>query len=44
MWLDRFTKFTRGRRAEAIKTVSLTDEPIDLYGAWIPNDALLAHH
>ncbi len=31
MWLDRFTEFVRGQRAEAIKTVSLTDEPLDLY-------------
>ena len=31
MWLDRFTEFVRGQRAEAIKTVSLTDQPIDHY-------------
>ena len=38
MWLDRFTEFVRGQRAEAIKTVSLTDEPIDLY---VPGLALM---
>ncbi len=31
MWIDRFSEFVRGRRAVAIKTVSMTDEPIDLY-------------
>ena len=31
LWLDRFTEFVRGQRAEAIKTVSLTDQPIDQY-------------
>jgi 3-hydroxyacyl-[acyl-carrier-protein] dehydratase len=31
MWIDRFTEFVSGRRAVAIKTVSMTDEPIDLY-------------
>ena len=31
MWIDRFTEFARGRRAVAVKTVSMTDEPIDLY-------------
>jgi 3-hydroxyacyl-[acyl-carrier-protein] dehydratase len=31
MWLDRFTEFVQGQRAEAIKTVSLTDEPVDMY-------------
>ena len=36
MWLDRFTEFVQGRRAEAIKTVSLTDEPLDLYMPGFP--------
>jgi 3-hydroxyacyl-[acyl-carrier-protein] dehydratase len=36
MWLDRFTKFVSGQRAEAIKTVSLTDEPLDLYMPGFP--------
>ena len=36
MWLDRFTEFIRGQRAEAIKTVSLTDEPIDVYLPGLP--------
>ena len=31
MWLDRLTEFVRGHRATAIKTVSMADEPIDLY-------------
>lgn len=31
MWLDRFTRFVRGQYAEAVKAVSLTDEPIDHY-------------
>ena len=31
MWLDRFTKFVSSQYAEAVKTVSLTDEPIDHY-------------
>jgi 3-hydroxyacyl-[acyl-carrier-protein] dehydratase len=36
MWIDRFTEFVRGQRAEAVKTVSLTDEPIDLYVPGFP--------
>ena len=36
MWLDRFTKFVRGQAAEAIKTVSLTDQPIDHYLPGLP--------
>lgn len=36
MWLDRFTEFIRGQRARAIKTVSMTDEPIDLYMPGFP--------
>lgn len=36
MWLDRFTRFVRGSHAEAVKTVSLTDEPIDLYMPGFP--------
>jgi 3-hydroxyacyl-[acyl-carrier-protein] dehydratase len=31
MWIDRFADFVAGRRAVALKTVSLTDEPLDLY-------------
>jgi 3-hydroxyacyl-[acyl-carrier-protein] dehydratase len=31
MWIDRFTDFDYGRRASAIKAVSMTEEPIDLY-------------
>jgi 3-hydroxyacyl-[acyl-carrier-protein] dehydratase len=38
MWIDRFTEFVRGQQAEAIKTVSLTDEPIDFY---VPGLALM---
>jgi 3-hydroxyacyl-[acyl-carrier-protein] dehydratase len=36
LWLDRFTEFVRGHQAEAIKTVSLTDEPLDLYMPGFP--------
>ena len=36
MWLDRFTQFVSGQWAEAIKTVSLTDEPLDLYMPGFP--------
>jgi 3-hydroxyacyl-[acyl-carrier-protein] dehydratase len=36
LWLDRFTEFVRGKRAEAIKTVSQTDEPLDLYMPGFP--------
>lgn len=31
MWIDRFHEFVSGRRAIAVKTVSMVDEPIDLY-------------
>jgi 3-hydroxyacyl-[acyl-carrier-protein] dehydratase len=31
MWLDRFTEFTRGQRAAAIKNVTLTEEAISDY-------------
>ena len=31
MWIDRITEFTVGQTARAIKTVSMTDEPLDLY-------------
>ncbi len=31
MWLDRFTEFTRGQRAVAIKNVSLTDDAMSDY-------------
>ena len=30
-WLDRFTCFKSGERAEGIKNVSLTEEPVDEY-------------
>jgi 3-hydroxyacyl-[acyl-carrier-protein] dehydratase len=36
LWLDRFTEFIRGHRAKAIKTVSLTEEPLDLYMPGFP--------
>ncbi len=36
MWIDRFTEFVGGRRAVAVKTVSITDEPIDLYVPGFP--------
>jgi 3-hydroxyacyl-[acyl-carrier-protein] dehydratase len=36
MWLDRFTEFVSGQRAESIKTVSVTDEPLDLYMPGFP--------
>ena len=29
IWIDRFTEFVGGRRAVALKTVSMADEPID---------------
>ena len=31
LWLDRFTEFTRGQRAVAIKNVSLTDDALSDY-------------
>ena len=31
MWIDRFTEFHSGSQATAIKTVSLVDEPLDMY-------------
>lgn len=31
MWIDRFTEFVAGRRATAVKAVSLVDEPMNLY-------------
>lgn len=31
VWIDRFVEFVTLRRAVAVKTVSITDEPIDLY-------------
>ncbi|MCE9630931.1 MAG: beta-hydroxyacyl-ACP dehydratase [Planctomycetia bacterium] len=36
MWIDRVTEFVRGQRAEAVKTVSMADEPIDLYAPGFP--------
>ena len=36
MWIDRFTEFVSGRRASAVKTVSLTDETLDLYMPGFP--------
>lgn len=36
MWVDRFREFVRGRRAVAIKTVSMAEEPIDLYMPGFP--------
>ena len=36
MWIDRFTEFVGGRRAVAVKTVSMADEPIDLYMPGFP--------
>lgn len=31
MWIDQITEFKVGQIASAIKTVSMTDEPLDLY-------------
>jgi 3-hydroxyacyl-[acyl-carrier-protein] dehydratase len=36
LWIDRFTEFVSGQRARALKTVSLTDEPLDLYVPGFP--------
>jgi 3-hydroxyacyl-[acyl-carrier-protein] dehydratase len=36
MWIDRITEFVHGQRAEAVKTVSMADEPIDLYAPGFP--------
>ncbi len=36
MWIDRFTEFVSGQRAVAVKTVSITDEPLDLYMPGFP--------
>lgn len=36
LWVDRFTEFVFGRRAVAIKTVSVTDEVLDLYMPGFP--------
>jgi 3-hydroxyacyl-[acyl-carrier-protein] dehydratase len=36
MWIDRFREFISGRRAVAVKTVSMADEPIDLYMPGFP--------
>lgn len=31
LWIDRFVEFVAGQRSVAVKTVSMTDEPIDFY-------------
>lgn len=36
MWIDRFREFVSGRRAVALKTVSIIEEPIDLYMPGFP--------
>lgn len=36
MWLDRFLEFVEGRRAVALKNVTMSDEPIDLYQPGFP--------
>src|SRR5882724_3009475 len=35
-WIDRFTEFVRGRRAVAIKSVALSEEPLDGYSPGFP--------
>src|SRR5262245_16677662 len=35
-WIDRFTEFERGRRAVAIKTVTLAEEQMDDYSPGFP--------
>src|SRR5215475_1551327 len=35
-WIDRFTEFVRGRRAVAIKNVTMTEEQIDGYTPGFP--------
>jgi 3-hydroxyacyl-[acyl-carrier-protein] dehydratase len=35
-WIDRFTEFERGRRAVAIKSVSLAEEQLDGYSPGFP--------
>jgi 3-hydroxyacyl-[acyl-carrier-protein] dehydratase len=36
MWIDRFVEFVDRQRAVAIKNVTMTDEPIDLYQPGFP--------
>lgn len=38
-WIDRFTEFVSGRRAKAIKNVSLVEDHIDLY---VPGNTMMA--
>jgi len=35
-WIDRFVEFESGRRAVAIKNISLVEEQMDGYGPWLP--------
>jgi 3-hydroxyacyl-[acyl-carrier-protein] dehydratase len=35
-WIDRFTRFESGRRAEAVKAVTITEEHVDEYFAGYP--------
>ena len=35
-WIDRFEEFVRGKRAVAIKTVALSEEPLDDYSPGFP--------
>ena len=30
-WIDRFTEFVSGQRASAVKSVSLSEDPVDEY-------------
>jgi 3-hydroxyacyl-[acyl-carrier-protein] dehydratase len=36
MWIDRMTEFVRGKRATAVKCVSIVEEPIDGYAPGYP--------
>lgn len=36
MWMDRITEFKSGSRAKAVKNVSLTEEPVDMYVPHLP--------
>lgn len=35
-WIDRFVEFESGRRAVALKNISLVEEQMDGYGPWLP--------
>ncbi len=36
-WIDRFEEFISGKRATALKSVSLAEEPIDEYSPYYPH-------